>query len=305
MNHEAESMDTPTAWRGPIGFIKKIVRVIMEEQIPGFAQMVAYNVLFATAPLLMVITAGAAAVTRAVNSDLENPAQPVLDWVQDTLPEEAATVLQLPIERAVNADTNWIFSIGAVFALWGARGAVAALIRGLNVSYGIGRDPRPFYKHTARSLGLTLLLILLVAFVGIMFTLGTDLGMRVSDALGLGNLWSFISEALRWPILIAVSVLVVMLVHRYGPAAKAPFQWYLPGSLVSVLGMYLATIALGFWFAESEGFDEAYGVFGSMLAFILWLYLMAFVLLLGGVINAVLQRRFLNESQLRSPVADR
>lgn len=292
--------DQATSWNGIVGFFRRVIEIVMQEQILGFAQMVAYNVLFATAPLLMVITAGAATITRAINSDLENPAQPVLDWVQDTLPQEAAAFLQTPIERAVNADTSWIFSIGAIFALWGARGAVAALIRGLNVAYGIGRDPRPFHVHTARSLGLTLLLIFLVAVGGIVFTLGTDFGERIAIEIGLGELWSNVYAWVRWPIMGAISVMVVMVVHRYGPAVRAPFRWYLPGSMFSVIGMYIATTMLGIWFGQSQGFSEAYGVFGSVLAFVLWLYLMAFILLLGGVINAVLQRRFLDQSQLHA-----
>lgn len=292
--------DKAKSWNGIFGFFRRVISIVMEEQILGFAQMVAYNILFATAPLLMVVTAGAATITRTINSDMENPAQPILDWVQETLPEDAAAFLQTPIERAVNADTSWIFSIGAVFALWGARGAVAALIRGLNVAYGIGRDPRPFYVHTARSLGLTLSLIILVVIGGIVFTMGTDFGERIAEEIGLGDLWSSVYEWLRWPVMGAVSVMVVMAVHRYGPAVKAPFKWYLPGSMFSVIGMYTATVGLGIWFGASQGFTEAYGVFGSVLAFILWLYLIAFVLLLGGVINAVLQRRFLDDSQLRT-----
>lgn len=297
---DAKEVKEATSWSGILGFFRRVINIVMEEQILGFAQMVAYNVLFATAPLLMVLTAGAATITRTINSELENPAQPILDWVQETLPEEAAAFLQTPIERAVNADTSWIFSVGAVFALWGARGAVAALIRGLNVAYGIGTDPRPFYVHAARSLGLTLSLVLLVVMGSIVFTLGTGFGERVAMEIGVGDLWTNVYTWVRWPVMGAVSVMVVMAVHRYGPAVKAPFKWYLPGSMFSVIAMYTATVGLGIWFAESQGFTEAYGVFGSVLAFILWLYLMAFVLLLGGVINAVLQRRFLDASQLRS-----
>lgn len=300
MPGEGEAATQATNWKGIPGFFRRVIDIVMQEQILGFAQMVAYNVLFATAPLLMVVTAGAATITQVVNSELENPAQPVLDWVQETLPREAAAFLQTPIERAVNADTSWFFSVGAIFALWGARGAVAALIRGLNVAYGIGRDPRPFLVHTARSFGLTLLLVFLVAAGGIVFTLGTDFGERVANEVGLGDLWTNVYTWARWPIMGVISVMVVMLVHLYGPAVKAPFKWYLPGSAFSVIGMYITTVALGIWFGQSQGFSEAYGVFGSVLAFVLWLYLMAFVLLLGGVINAVLQRRFLDETRLRT-----
>lgn len=291
---QEESQANETAERtGVIGLVRHGVSIVAENQINGFAQMVAYNILFATAPLLMVVTAGAAFVTQTINSDLENPAQPILEWVQDVLPTETAAFLEQPIERAVNADISWFFSIGAVFALWGARGAVAAIIRGLNNAYGIGKDPRPFALQVLRSLGLMFLLVLMIAAAGLVFTLGTEVGERIASTIGLGDLWLTVSAIVRWPTIGVISVLVVMTLHRYGPAVKDPFKWYLPGSLFSVVAMYLTTLALGLWFAEGGGFSETYGVFGSVLAFVLWLYLMALMLLLGGVINAVLHNEFL------------
>lgn len=299
MQDASDRTEEVDKYAGPIGFLRQVIKKILDEQISGFAQMVAYNVLFATAPLLMVVTAGAATLTRAVNSDLENPAQPILDWVQNNLPADAASFLQQPIEQAVNADTSWFFSIGALFALWGARGAIAAMIRGLNMAYGIDREQRSFVRQTVRAIGLTLMLILLVAVGGLVFTLGSDIGDRVASAIGLGDLWNSVSFFVRWPLVVAISVIAVMTLHRFGPSVKDPFTWYLPGSLFSVIGVYLVTIALGIWLGQSTGFTEAYGVFGSVLAFILWLYLTSFVLLIGGVINAVIHQRYTGEEAVQ------
>lgn len=292
MENARNAEDINSEQDGIVGFARQAIQIVTEQQIPGFAQMIAYNLLFATAPFLMVITAGAAAITRAVNADMENPAEPVLQWMQETLPQDTAAFLQDPIERAVNADTGWIFSVGALLALWGARGAIAAVIRGLNVAYGIGKDPRSFLQQNLRAIGLTILLVLLLSFGGFVFTLGTDVGDRIASAIGLGDLWNNVSFLVRWPLIVVISVIAVMTLHRYGPAVKSPFKWYLPGSLFSVIGMYLATLALGLWFSMSGGFMETYGIFGSVLAFVFWLHLMGVVILLGGVINAVVHQRF-------------
>lgn len=296
MTDSVESADRPRSQKGAIGFVRQVIRIISEEQVSGFAQMVAYNILFATAPLLMVVVAGAATITRTVNSDLDNPAQPILDWVQENLPADASSFLQQPIERAINADTSWFFSIGALFALWGARGAVAAIIRGLNVAYGIGKDPRPFWVHSLWALGLTVFLILLVGLGGLVFTLGTEVGDRIAVELGLGELWNTVSYVIRWPLVVTITVVAIMTLHRFGPAVKDPFTWYLPGSLFSVIAAYIVTLALGVWLNQSGGFSEAYGIFGSVLVFVMWLYLTSFVLLIGGVINAVVHERYLYDT---------
>lgn len=274
-----------------IRFMRDVLKIVTEQKLSGIAQMVAYNVLFATAPTLMVITAGAAALTRAINSDLQNPAQPILDWMQDTLPADTSAFLTQPIERAVNADTTWLFSVGALLALWGARGAIGAVIRGLNVSYGYHKDPRGLVKVTVVSITLTLLLVAMIVVAGLVFTLGTDLGVSIASSIGLGSLWASISYWLRWPLVVVIAVFAIMVLHRFGTAEPSPFREYWPGALFTVVAGYIATIGLSWWLQQSQGFAEAYGIFGSVLAFVMWLYIVAFIVLLGGAINAVLHER--------------
>lgn len=274
-----------------LGFVevaKQVGKRMSEQNVVGYAQMVAYNLLFATAPFLMVMVAGAAAITRAVNSDLQNPAEPVLNWMRDTMPAETTSFLEQPIQAAMEQSAGWIFSIGALLALWGARGAVNALIKGLNQAYNIDEDPRSFVKLTGIQIGLTLAMVLLLGIGGLVFALGTDLGGTIASYIGLGGAWNSVSSILRWPLLVVVAVIAVAVLHRYGPAERAPLKWYLPGAIFTVVGGYLATIALGLYFNYGGGYSETYGIFGSVLAFIFWLFVMGLVALLGGVINGVL-----------------
>lgn len=273
--------------RPVIDFGLKVSGVVTDKNLSGYAQMMAYNILFATAPLLMVVTAGAAAITRAVNKDLENPAEPVLEWMYQHLPAEVAGFLKGPIESALNQSSGWIFSIGALLALWGARAAIGAIIRGLNVAYGIDKDPRNIVIKNAIPVVLAIAIVLLVAVSGIVFTLGTSIGDDIASSIGMERAFARISYIARWPVIAIVGLAVVVLVHRFGPANSRPLRWYFPGAIFTVLGVYVVTAGMAFWFSMGGGFSRAYGVFGSVLAFIFWLYLMGFVILLGGAINAV------------------
>lgn len=281
-----ETTDSNSAMK----FIKDCIGTISEQNLSGYAQMVAYNLLFATAPVLMVTVAGAAAITRAVNSDLENPATPLLRWMQDNLPADAAQFLNEPIQRAVQADSGWIFSIGGLLALWGARGAVAAVIKGLDMAYGTGKDERNFIVQNGIAIGITLLLVALLGVGGVVFALGSDLGETVVGAIGLGGAWNTFSQIVRYPLILAIAIFAVMVLHRFGPTKRLPFKAYLPGAAFTVIAMVVATFALSFWLANSGGFSATYGIFGSVMAFILWLFVMGFVILIGGVINANLQK---------------
>jgi len=270
---------------------KQILATVKEKDLSGLAQQIAYNILFALAPLLIFITALAGWVTQIVNSDLQNPAEPVLTWMRDTLPKDAATFLEQPMNNALNTSPGFLLSFGAILALWGAKNAMTAIIKGLNVAYGVEDKERSWFANTMVAIGLTIGLGLMLAAGSMIFVLGTGIGDDFANAIGLGKAWSSVSTWLRWPLIAAVVILGVALIHRYGPNIDAPLKWYLPGAAFTVVSMLIATLLLGIYFSISGGYSQAYGTFGAVLAFIFWLYIMALVILIGGVINDAVQEK--------------
>lgn len=269
---------------------KQILRALKEKDLSGLAQQIAYNILFSLAPLLIFITAAAGAVTRAVNSDMQNPAEPVLRWMQDNLPADAANFLQEPVTNALQTDAGFIMSFGGLLALWGAKNAMSAIIKGLNIAYDVEEDSRGFVKQNLVAIGLTIGLALLIGLGGIIFVLGTGLGEDIANGIGLGSVWASASEWLRWPLIVLVLVVAVALIHSYGPNIDADLKWFFPGAAFTVVGVAIATVAVGIYFSFSGGFNETYGAFGSVLAFIFWLYIVGLIILLGGVVNMAVQK---------------
>jgi membrane protein len=269
---------------------KQVIAAFKEKDFSGIAKQIAYDILFSLAPLLIFITALAGAVTQIVNSEMENPAAPVLDWMTETLPADAASFLEEPIANALETDPGFLLSFGAIFALWGAKNAMSSIIKGLNAAYDIPKDERSFVRKTLVSIGLTIGLALLIGLAGVIFVLGTDLGADIADGIGLGGVWNTVSEWARWPMIAVVIIVGVALIHSVGPNVDAHFRWFVPGAAFSVVSMGIATIAIGFYFAFSGGYNEAYGAFGSVLAFIFWLWIMGLLIVLGGVVNMAIQR---------------
>lgn len=269
---------------------KQVFEALKEKDFSGVAKQIAYDILFSLAPLLIFVTAAAGAVTQVVNSDLQNPAAPVLDWMQRTLPSDAASFLQEPIANALSTDPGFLLSFGAIFALWGAKNAISSIIKGLNMAYDIEKDERSFIRRTLIAIGLTVGLALLVGVAGVIFVLGTGIGEDIASGIGLGGAWNTVSTWLRWPLIAVVIVVGVALVHSVGPNVDADFKWFMPGATFSVVTMGIATVLIGIYFSFSGGYSEAYGAFGSVLAFVFWLWVMSLLIVLGGVVNMGIQR---------------
>lgn len=268
-------------------FGRTAVRTFLENDVTGLAQQIAYNILFAVAPLLIFLTAFSGLVIQQVNADIANPALPILDWLDTNLPSDAADFLKGPVESALTTSPQFLLSIGGVLTLWSAKNAMAALMKGLNAMYGL-EDTRSFIKRNAVALLLTIGLAASILVSGTLQLLGTDVGQDIADWAGLGAVWETAVRWLQWPVTAALVTLVIVMIHRYAPRFDGPLRWYLPGAVVTTFGLALSTFGLQIYFARFGGFSAAYGVFGAVLAFIFWLYIASVVILAGGIVNATL-----------------
>lgn len=268
-------------------FGQTALRIYRDHDVTGLAQQIAYNILFAVAPLLIFLTAFSGLIVQQVNDDIANPALPILDWLDENLPSEAADFLRGPVESAVTTSPQFLLSIGGLLTLWSAKNAMAAIMKGLNAMYGL-EDKRSFVKKYVVAFLLTIGLAASILIAGILQLLGTQAGEDIAGWVGLDAAWETTVRIAQWPVTAALVTLVIVLIHRFAPHFDGPLRWYLPGALFTTLGLVAATFGLQIYFASFGGFSAAYGVFGAVLAFIFWLYVAGVVILAGGIVNATL-----------------
>ena len=100
------------------------------------------------------------------------------------------------------------------------------------------------------------------------------------------TLWAW----LRYPMLI--SMLLVFSAHAYSllPAGMS-FRLITPGSIAAIAMWLAASLAFRFYVTNFSRYNVVYGSVGAVIVLLLFLYISALALLLGGELNAVLLRR--------------
>ena len=80
------------------------------------------------------------------------------------------------------------------------------------------------------------------------------------------------------------------MIYRFGPdRAAARWRWITPGSIVATL-LWVAASAAFSWYAANFGsYNQTYGALGGVIILLFWLYISAFVILLGAELNAELE----------------
>ena len=270
----------PAAWRRVLVRIKT---KLDDDNLSIVAAGVAFYLVLAVFPAL------AAAVS--IYGLVYDPAQIDRQFASlaGILPEEARSVLVAELSR-VASQPGGALSLGALFglalAIWSARQGMEALIRSLNIIYE-SAAARNFIRRAVLSLSLTLLGV--AAFLAAL-ALAAVWPILV-NALPLPALLHDTVEAVRWPLLAGIVVLVVAALYRFGPNREGPswreVTW---GALGATFLWIVGSMGLSFYVSHFGNYNKTYGSVGAMVVLLFWFYFSSFVILLGAELNAAMER---------------
>ena len=211
-----------------------------------------------------------------------------IDELSAGLPDEVRRLLVAQLEAVASTSGSSLTAglvVSVLAALWAASKGMKALIDAVNVAYDED-ETRGFVKLRLLAYGFTV--------GGVLLVVTTVFAVTALPALGdqLGPAGRVTAGILRWPILGAVMLLGLAVIYRFAPArAHARWQWVTPGSLTAGLLWVLGSVVFAVYVNNFGNYDETYGSIGAVVVLMLWLYLTAFVVLLGAELNGEAERR--------------
>lgn len=95
------------------------------------------------------------------------------------------------------------------------------------------------------------------------------------------------TSIISWLIFIVVLIALFWVLYGYAPARhKRPWRALLPGACVAAGLVVIASTAFSMYVVNFGKYDEQYGALGAVVVTLLWLYISAFIFLLGAEVNA-------------------
>lgn len=210
-----------------------------------------------------------------------------LDLVAGFVPEEGRMILEQRLARiAATTDTSLgLSAAGALLvALWSSAKGVKSLMTALAIVYD-EQERRGFLRLNATALLLTLAMLIVVplslAVVAVLPAL--------IELLPLPEVAATAARWLRWPLIGAVAAGAIALLYRYAPPHDDRHRHgHWAGAIVATL-LWLVGSALFSWYVSSFGsYNETYGSVAAVAVLMMWFWLSAFAVLIGGEVNAAL-----------------
>jgi len=255
---------------------------LRNDYIFGYAAQMAYYLVLSIFPFLIVLL-NIISLTPLVRGEIP------LEFLE-FLPQEVTNIIEGFISDITTYSSQGLLSIAAVAGLWTASGGMMVTMRTINAAYGF-KEKRSYVKRKLLSLLFTFALIILLVMVFFTLVIGELIGKWVftlidSEVLFI-NLWHY----LRFIIPILYMVIIFALIYKYTPSTKKEdkikLRYTLFGSLFSTLGWIIASIMFSYYVNNFANYAVTYGSLGGVIIFLVWLYIISMVIILGGEINAI------------------
>ena len=179
------------------------------------------------------------------------------------------------------------FIVGLLIVFVSANSGMAALFDALNVVYD-EREKRTLARFYATTFLFTL--------AGIGFVIIAITGIVVLPLMlkfvGLATRTEWLLAILRWPVLFVTIAGSLACIYRYGPSRNdARWSWVLWGSIIGAF-IWMGTSMLFSWYVVTfDSYNRIYGSLGAVAGFMVWLWISAVIVLLGGELNAEMEHQ--------------
>ena len=213
------------------------------------------------------------------------------DWLTQrltgSLPSEASALVTGFVRDVVHGSAPGPLSIGLLLALWAGSNVFTALEDTLNTAFGITAH-RSFVKKKAVAVGM-------LAGCAVLFLAGSAVlvgGGGIADALGLGRTGQAVWAVLQWPLGFGLITATFWLIYYVLPNKdqRGCRMTLLRASAVAAVLFVVASVAFRLYMANFGSYSATYGLLGTVIVLLLWMYVTSLVILLGGEVASEMER---------------
>lgn len=264
--------------------LKTVVATIWDEiradDVLGRAAQLAYYFFLALFPFLIFLVSA-----LSVFGSADRGRALLFQIIARFLPGLALQLIKNTFEAILRAGGPLKMSFGAIFSLWSASMGMMALMDTLNAAYRV-RETRSFVKQYAVAIGLTLA----IASMLIVSLLAVVLGNSMARALSAREIFAVAWRYAQWPLGLALMLLALAVAYHFAPNVKQrTWHWVTPGTVLSALLLISVSLVLRVYLHFAGASTRQYGPLGAVIVLLLCFYMIGFVVLVGGVLNAVIE----------------
>ena len=264
--------------------VMKFIETVNSHHTGAYAAQAAYFFVLSLIPIILLL------LSMVKYTDLTIDV--VMNAVLQVFPDSVVSLIRSILNQVYQVSENMI-PVTAVVALWSAGKGVLSVTSGLNCIYSNIETRNYFYLRIRASIYTVLFLIAIILSL-IISVFGNSISAVVYEHIPF--LIKVVDFIMRIRTLVTLIVLTIFwdLVYKFLPnrkhKAKTTLRRQLPGAVFTAFGWQLVSFIFSVYLEVFTGFSSMYGSMTTIVLIMLWLYLCMYIILLGGELNALLER---------------
>ena len=282
----------PARLRPGVRLTVRTLREAGRDRLPGLAAEVAFFLILSVPPLLLALVGVLGYAGDLLGADVVLELKNQLLAGANTIFSDRTVerVVRPTLDTVVNEGRADVASFGLVFTLWTASRAVNVVLGAITIAYDLEPGALPGWRRRVFALVVTVVGILAGLVVIPLLLVGPGLGEAITEPLGLEDTFATLWQALYWPLVAVIGVGGLSLLYHMGTPWWTPWRRDLPGAVLALLVWVAGSFALRAYSARTIEANAIYQQMSAPLVVLLWLYVVAFAVLLGAELNAEIER---------------
>lgn len=256
--------------------IKKLYHIIMKPEMLILPGNLAFFIVLSLIPIAIIV--GLISTTFSVSIDS------LINIIDESMPSQVSEILISFISgKGIDFNVGFFTIIAFVLASNGPH----SIIITANTLYNF--EHSNYLYRRIKAFILTILLVSMFLFIAIVLAFGNIIVKTISDIgtfQGISNFAYQLFVYLKWPIACFIIFFDLKLIYTIAPDGKVPSKYVNKGAIFATVGWVVATVIYSYYVTHFAKYDIFYGSLSNIIILMMWIYFLAYILIIGIAINS-------------------
>lgn len=212
----------------------------------------------------------------------------ILSYLRGALPVEMYDEVEATVLDIISNKQGDLLSFGAIFALLMATNGMGALMSSFSLIYKTD-DKRGYFNKRIVAFLLTLGLIVVLSLSFIVLIFGDSILAFLRDNVKITH--SFIEylydlKAFEFLVFGVLFLITISSIYVFAPAVKTRWKFFSAGAIFATASILSVSLVFGYYINNFDSYNKVYGSIGTLIGFMIWVQAIAYLLIVGYIINA-------------------
>ena len=253
-----------------------IFRLMRKPVVSVLSGHLAFFFLLSAIPIILLIGIAANTFSFSIAS--------FIDFLKVSLPASTSELV-IPLFSGKALSINFVFLL--ISALYLISCGTNAIIMVASNIYNVKSN---LYKNIIKSFIITIVLLFLFIFLIIILIVGSKFLLILSELPNMtiiSNNSVKIFNFIKWPISIVVIYFTLKVIYVLAPNKSINAKSVTKGSLFTTILWVIFTAIYSLYSMNISPYTTYFGSASSIVVLMIWIYAMAFIFVIGMIINAV------------------